>query len=187
VLDIITKTPAGVTAVLSRGGKAVAVEVGSRTREEAKERVTRRFPGEVTAEGRSAAGRQLREYFAGKRRAFDIECELEGLGPFQRKALLTAAAKAPFGRTMTYGELAKAAGSPRAARAVGQAMASNPVGIIIPCHRIVGADGLGGYSGAGGTATKKALLAFEGAAAERTARPLSGGPRRKTPRPAKPR
>lgn len=81
--------------------------------------------------------------------------------PFVRK-VYELARRIPPGSTMTYGELAHAAGSPGAARAVGQAMARNPFPLLVPCHRVVAADGsLTGYSGAGGVATKARILASE--------------------------
>ncbi len=82
--------------------------------------------------------------------------------PFHRK-VYKALCKVPAGTTITYAELAKRAGSPGAARAVGQAMAKNPFPIVIPCHRVIASNGkLGGYSGRGGVAAKRALLAREG-------------------------
>jgi methylated-DNA-[protein]-cysteine S-methyltransferase len=107
------------------------------------------------------ASRELAEYFAGERRAFEVPLDLSGWPPFTRK-ILEELCKVPYGETLTYGELAARAGSPRAARAVGQAMAANPLPIIIPCHRVVAADGrLGGYSGGDGLPTKQWLLTFE--------------------------
>jgi methylated-DNA-[protein]-cysteine S-methyltransferase len=107
------------------------------------------------------AGRELAEYFAGRRQTFEVPLDLSGWPPFTRK-ILEELRKVPFGATLTYGELAARAGYPRAARAVGQAMAANPLPIIIPCHRVGAADGrLGGYSGGAGLPTKQWLLAFE--------------------------
>ena len=104
---------------------------------------------------------QLEQYFAGRRQAFRLPIELSGLPAFTRKILETLQS-VPFGETLTYGELADRAGYPRAARAVGQVMAANPLPIIIPCHRVVAAGGRpGGYSGGGGVSTKEWLLAFE--------------------------
>lgn len=101
---------------------------------------------------------QLDEYFAGARRAFVVELDLEGT-EFQRAAW-TALAAIPFGETRTYGEQARAIGRPKAVRAVGAANGRNPVAIVLPCHRVVGADGaLTGY--AGGLAMKRFLLDLE--------------------------
>jgi len=106
------------------------------------------------------AEREIREYCAGRRRRFTVTIDLSGVPPFHRK-VLAAARRIPCGRTVTYGELARRAGSPRAARAAGQAMAHNPVPLIVPCHRVVAAGGgLGGFGG--GLALKRRLLALEG-------------------------
>ncbi len=106
-----------------------------------------------------AACVQLAEYFAGGRGAFDLPLDFgTGLHEGVRRAM----AAIPFGETRTYGDLAKALGAP--AQAIGQACGANPIPILIPCHRILAANGLGGYSGAGGVETKVALLRLEGAA-----------------------
>jgi len=102
--------------------------------------------------------RQLREYFAGARTAFDLPLAPGG-SDFQKK-VWHALTTIPFGQTRSYLDLAKAIGSAKAARAVGAANGKNPLSIIVPCHRVVGADGsLTGF--AGGLATKAALLALE--------------------------
>lgn len=103
--------------------------------------------------------RELDEYFAGTRTVFDVPVKLEGT-PFQL-TVWNELAKVGYGVTMSYGELAQRAGLPKeAVRAVGSANGSNPVSIIIPCHRIIGADGsLTGYGG--GLENKRMLLALE--------------------------
>jgi methylated-DNA-[protein]-cysteine S-methyltransferase len=104
------------------------------------------------------ARRELAEYFAGRRRRFSVKLAPRGTA-FQRK-VWKAIAGVGFGRTIAYAELARRAGRPGSARAAGAATGRNPIGVIVPCHRIVGADGaLTGY--AGGLAKKKALLALE--------------------------
>ena len=104
---------------------------------------------------------QLEEYFSGSRQVFDLLLDLSGLGAFDRAVLLTTRS-VPYGSTVTYGRLARQAGFPRSARAVGGAMQRNPLPIIIPCHRVVRSDGgTGGYSG-GGPQVKQLLLALEG-------------------------
>jgi methylated-DNA-[protein]-cysteine S-methyltransferase len=105
------------------------------------------------------AKRELAEYFAGKRRQFEVALAPEGT-PFQR-AVWKAISGVAFGQTISYGELARRAGCPGSARAAGAATGRNPIGIIVPCHRIMGANGsLTGY--AGGLGRKRALLALEG-------------------------
>jgi methylated-DNA-[protein]-cysteine S-methyltransferase len=104
--------------------------------------------------------RELDEYFDGRRHAFDLAIDLRGVTPFGERVLMELA-RVPFGETATYGELASRAGNPKAARAVGTIMNRNPVPIVLPCHRIVGADGsLVGYGG--GLERKVALLTLEG-------------------------
>lgn len=110
------------------------------------------------------AARQLSEYFAGKRKAFDLPLAPEGTD-FQKR-VWEELTKIPYGETRSYGELAAALGNPRAARAVGMANNRNHLMIVIPCHRVIGADGsLTGFGG--GLGMKRALLALEGALAPR--------------------
>ena len=116
-------------------------------------------PAEAVAHLEQAM-RELREYFAGERRAFGVALDVQGT-EFQRKVWAELAA-IPHGETRTYGELARAVGRPAAARAVGAATGRNPAPVIVPCHRVVGASGaLTGF--AGGLEAKRALLAHEGA------------------------
>lgn len=102
---------------------------------------------------------QLREYFAGKRREFELPLAPEGT-EFQLR-VWRALRAIPYGDTISYGELARRIGNPRAARAVGLANGANPLPIIVPCHRVIGANGaLAGFGG--GVEVKRALLALEG-------------------------
>jgi methylated-DNA-[protein]-cysteine S-methyltransferase len=104
--------------------------------------------------------RQLGEYFAGERTTFDFPLAPEG-SPFERR-VWEALRAIPYGTTTTYGELAARLGTPAAARAVGAANGRNPIAIVVPCHRVIGARGeLTGYGG--GLDPKRALLAHEGA------------------------
>ena len=102
--------------------------------------------------------KQLNEYFSGKRRSFDLPLCLSGT-PFQ-KSVWTALQTIPYGETRSYGQIAMQIGNPKAARAVGMANNRNPVSVIVPCHRVIGADGsLTGYGG--GLHIKRCLLELE--------------------------
>jgi len=107
------------------------------------------------------AERQLSEYFAGTRRQFDLPLDPRGT-EFQKKVWL-ALRKIPFGKTQSYAEIAKSIGAPRASRAVGAANGKNPLPIVVPCHRVIGANGaLTGFGG--GLENKARLLALEAGA-----------------------
>lgn len=114
------------------------------------------------------AATQITRFLAGEPSDLDgIPVDLEGLPPFCRK-VLEALRATRRGETFTYGQLARMAGSPGGSRAVGQAMARNPLPIVIPCHRVVAADGPGGFSLFGSLASKERLLALEGKALRHT-------------------
>lgn len=121
---------------------------------------TRSFPGAVNQSTPllEQARRELDEYFSGTRREFDLPLSLHGT-PFQ-KSVWRELLRIPYGQTATYGELAERIGNPKACRAVGMANNRNPIVIIVPCHRVIGADGsLTGY--AGGLDVKQKLLELE--------------------------
>jgi methylated-DNA-[protein]-cysteine S-methyltransferase len=104
--------------------------------------------------------RELEEYFAGRRRHFDVPVDWRLTRGFARR-VLQATSKIPFGATATYKQMATQAGSPRASRAAGNALGSNPIPIVVPCHRILhSGGGLGGYTG--GLEKKRVLLGVEG-------------------------
>ena len=108
----------------------------------------------------TACREQLAEYFAGRRKDFDLPLAARG-SDFQER-VWQEISRVPYGETITYGELARRAGAPGQARAAGAATGRNPLGIVVPCHRIMGADGsLTGY--AGGLERKRGLLELEGA------------------------
>jgi methylated-DNA-[protein]-cysteine S-methyltransferase len=162
--DRIASTPVGAlwVAVSERG--LVAVEFGT-PESEFRRRVERR----VRARAQRAVGptdearRQVTEYLQGARTEFTVPVDLHSLTAFQQ-SVLQAARAVPRGQVSTYGQIARRIGRPKAARAVGQALGSNPVPIVIPCHRVLASDGrLGGYSGRGGIRTKQKLLQLEGA------------------------
>jgi methylated-DNA-[protein]-cysteine S-methyltransferase len=115
-----------------------------------------------TARPTDRVRRELQEYFAGERSRFDLPLDRRLMGPFARE-VLRATGRVGFGRTATYGQIAARIGRPAASRAVGRALGSNPIPIVIPCHRIVGATGaLTGYGG--GLPRKRTLLELEGVA-----------------------
>jgi methylated-DNA-[protein]-cysteine S-methyltransferase len=109
------------------------------------------------------ARRELEEYFGGRRRQFEVALDWTLIGPFGRR-VLKATSEIPYGGVQSYAEVASDAGSPRGARATGNALGSNPIPIIIPCHRVLRSGGaLGGYGG--GLDRKRWLLQLEGALA----------------------
>lgn len=125
--------------------------------------LARAFGVRVLQSGRpiDPARRQLDEYFAGKRQRFDLAVDLKLQADFNRR-VLRELARVPYGEVVTYGELAARSARPRAARAVGTVMNRNPLPIVLPCHRVIGANGkLVGY--AGGLDRKERLLRLEGA------------------------
>jgi methylated-DNA-[protein]-cysteine S-methyltransferase len=128
-----------------------------------------RLPGEravVATEGSdraaghaAAAAAQVEEYLRGDREAFDLPLDWEGVDELHRRVLRTLYEDAPFGVTITYGELGRRSGV-EDARDVGVMMARNPLPLVVPCHRVVASDGLGGYGG--GLELKRRLLELEG-------------------------
>jgi methylated-DNA-[protein]-cysteine S-methyltransferase len=124
------------------------------------ELVARTFGARVLRTPLDDVRRELDEYFEGRRQAFDLPLDLR-VAPFQEE-VLRELARVPYGRIDTYGHLAALVGRPKAARAIGTIMNRNPIPIVLPCHRIIGANGsLTGYGG--GLAAKRLLLELEGA------------------------
>jgi methylated-DNA-[protein]-cysteine S-methyltransferase len=124
------------------------------------EEIARIFGARVLRSPLDDVRRELDEYFEGRRHEFDVPVDLR-VAPFH-EAVLHELAQVPYGRTATYGALAAKVGKPKAARAVGTVMNRNPIPIVLPCHRIIGANGsLTGYGG--GLHVKRALLELEGA------------------------
>lgn len=149
---------------VARGRRGLlAATLPCRSAEEAKEKIMRVVP-EVEVWGDGVCGQVAEKMFKlleGWSVDFDYEVDLSHLAPFQRR-VLEEVMRIPRGATLTYGELARRIGNPKAARAVGNALKKNPLPLIIPCHRVVGANGLGGYTG--GLEIKLKLLTFEGSA-----------------------
>jgi methylated-DNA-[protein]-cysteine S-methyltransferase len=111
---------------------------------------------------------QLAEYFEGRREEFDLPLDWTGVRGARLDILTLLAGSVPYGQTVTYGQLAQRLADRNGrrnvgSRAVGQFMGSNPIPVIVPCHRVVAADGLGGFSGGCGIELKRWLLTFEGA------------------------
>lgn len=168
------ETPLGTCGIAWRetansGSQAVvtAVQLPDATPQATESRIARK----AGTNQRSAPPREIaavigkiRKHLQGETQDFrDVAVDLDGATPFFRQ-VYDATREIPPGQTRTYGEIAKAAGQPAAAQEVGQAMAKNPVPIIVPCHRVSAASGkLGGFSAPGGPATKAKLLALEGA------------------------
>jgi methylated-DNA-[protein]-cysteine S-methyltransferase len=112
----------------------------------------------------TATKRELDDWFKGRRHAFDLALDLDGIDGFRRTVLETLVKEVGWGETVSYGELAAMAGRPRAARAAGSAMRNNPIPFVIPCHRVIAAGGkIGGYGGGrNAIELKRQLLAREG-------------------------
>jgi methylated-DNA-[protein]-cysteine S-methyltransferase len=149
-------------AVSERGLVAVA---WGQSRAEFEAWLTRRFkrPVEIAPDRIRQAAQQLQEYLTGERQAFTLVIDWTVLRQFQA-AVLHATWEIPYGETRTYKEIAGQIGRPRAARAVGRAEATNPMPLVLPCHRVIGMDGrLHGYGMAEGLKTKAWLLKLEGA------------------------
>lgn len=106
---------------------------------------------------------ELTAYFAGQPTGFDVPVDWRLVSPLRRRVLATLHATVPYGRVLTYGELGERSGADVPARAIGQIMGSNPIPIVVPCHRVVAGNGLGGYSGGSGIEIKRWLLTLEGA------------------------
>jgi methylated-DNA-[protein]-cysteine S-methyltransferase len=131
-------------------------------------------PGRQPGVGQAGAGLlgaardQLAEYFAGQRQAFDLPLDWSACSRAQHQVLSVLYDSVGYGKTLTYGDLAQRAvagpdGISLPARAIGRIMGSNPLPLIVPCHRVVAGNGLGGYSGGTGIEIKRWLLIFEGA------------------------
>jgi methylated-DNA-[protein]-cysteine S-methyltransferase len=162
--DFLSKSMMGDALIAASKKGLCAVIFGKRTKKGFVKQLMKMFPTEPVQRrpGLIRPYRQeLKDYFAGGLTEFTQPVDLSAVhGPFQRK-VLRRLARLPFGQVISYGELASRSGSPRGARAVGAAMAANPLPVVIPCHRVIETRGkLGGYSG--GVANKKKLLAHEG-------------------------
>ncbi len=144
-MHLTVQTPTGPFTLSEEGGAIVRAEWGG--------------DFEDHSDLLDEAARQITAYYVGTLTAFDLPLRVRG-SDFQR-AVCDVMSAIPFGETLTYGDISKRLGVP--AQAVGQACGGNPIPVIIPCHRVLGASSLGGFSGTGGVETKVWLLKHEGA------------------------
>lgn len=158
----VIDSPLGELTVVAEGRALTGVYFDDHTRGPDQESI-----GPCVTTGFDETARQLTEYFAGRRTAFDLVCAPRG-EPFQRR-VWELLSEIPHGQTRSYGDLARSLGSPGLAQAVGAANGRNPLSVLVPCHRVVGADGaLVGY--AGGLWRKRFLLDLEEPADVRAAK-----------------
>lgn len=154
-----------VVAASSRGLVRIAYELENGGVDNVLDAIAERLsPSIVEAPARlDEARRELDEYFAGRRRGFDLRIDWRLARSAFTRRVLEATARIPFGETSTYRDVAIAAGSPKAFRAAGSALGSNPLPIVVPCHRVLASTGgIGGYTG--GLERKRVLLGIEGIA-----------------------
>jgi methylated-DNA-[protein]-cysteine S-methyltransferase len=151
-------------AATVRGLVHVAFHARGTARESALARLRGRFGGEPRASDSGLLAEPVRRvaaYFAGELREFGLPLDWSLSGGFNRTVLEELAASVPYGSVVAYGDLARRVGSPGASQAIGLAMGSNPLPVVVPCHRVVESDGgLGGFGG--GREAKRTLLALEG-------------------------
>ena len=168
VLDVAYRTidsPVGSLLIAATGEGLVRVAYASENHEAVLQSLADRIsPRLLAARDRmDLAAREFDEYFAGRRRAFDLALDWRLVRGFRRTVLGTLATDVGYGRTATYAAVAELAGNPKAVRAVGTACATNPLPVVVPCHRVIRSDGsMGGYLG--GPEAKRTLLALEAAA-----------------------
>jgi methylated-DNA-[protein]-cysteine S-methyltransferase len=157
----IFETAWGAFGFVARGRRLVATYLPGR-RADIRRAIQARWPEAIeAADSLPSFRRQVLDYFAGKTRRFNVDIDLSEVPPF-RQAALRACRRIPYGKMASYRDVARAAGAPGAARAVGGAMANNPLPLVIPCHRVVRSDGsLGGFGSAHGVKDKKRLLRLE--------------------------
>lgn len=167
LLDLVYRvvdSPVGELLLAATPAGLVRVAYASEDHESVLASLARTVSPRILREDRALdeVARELDDYFAGRRRSFDVPVDLRLARGF-RLGILQHLRDIPYGQTESYAAVAAAAGSPRAVRAVGSACATNPVPLVVPCHRVVRSDGgMGGYLG--GIAAKEYLLRLESAA-----------------------
>ncbi len=171
----VLDSPVGPLWVAIGPAGVAAIHYGREPSEWELRRLVRVFGPGIVPDGKRASGlcRELDQYFEGRRRTFEIPFDLRGLTPFQER-VLRATSRVGYGDLTTYAAVARKAGNEKASRAAGAAVGSNPIPIVVPCHRVVASDGtLGGYGG--GLEVKRRLLAIE-----RAEVPSGGWPKRRS-------
>jgi methylated-DNA-[protein]-cysteine S-methyltransferase len=168
LLDIAYRTvdsPVGALLIAATPTGLVRVAFGIEDHDDVLQSLSDRISSRVLhAPGRlDTVARQLDEYFAGQRHTFDVALDWQLSKGFRRVVLEHLAVDIDYGTTASYGTLARMSGSPKAVRAVGTTCATNPIPVVVPCHRVIRSDGtMGNYRG--GAAAKRALLDLEGVA-----------------------
>lgn len=168
VLDIAYRTvdsPVGTLLIAATPAGLVRVAFGNESHDGVLQSLSERIsPRLLHAPARlDTVARQLDEYFAGRRHSFEVPLDWQLSKGFRRTVLEHLVADIGYGTTASYGTLARLSGSPNAVRAVGTTCATNPIPVVVPCHRVIRSDGtMGNYRG--GPAAKRALLALEGVA-----------------------
>ncbi len=160
----VFQTAWGWSGIVVQDELLIATELPVRARKRIANRIASNHPDSVENDGlMPRVVEHIRGYFDGKPVTFDVPLDLTSQSDFRRR-VLQACARIPRGQMASYADLARAAGSPKAARAVGAAMANNPIPLIVPCHRVIRSDGqLGGFSSPDGLKQKKEMLELEGA------------------------
>jgi len=155
-------TPWGTMAAIARGGALVGTLLPDRSERCLMRTVAARWPGARQARNLlPRLAREIADYTAGRAARFTVPISLSDRTEFQQR-VLAACRRIPAGQVLTYGQLARRAGHPGAARAVGRTLAANPIPLVIPCHRVVATGGsLGGFSAAGGLDLKRRMLEHE--------------------------
>ncbi|MBI4835354.1 MAG: methylated-DNA--[protein]-cysteine S-methyltransferase [Planctomycetes bacterium] len=160
----IFKTPRGWAGVVTSASGVKMIVLPAENKRKILDKIRRSCPEaekRITGELRKAAG-LVRKYFEGCLKKFDLKIDLAGCSGFEKK-VYQALRKIPYGAITTYGKLAENIGMPYAARAVGNAMAKNPLPLVIPCHRVIKSNGsIGRFSALSGVGLKKHLLDLEG-------------------------